>query len=55
MFFDLKVRMLGCGTQHVVVLTSAALDGNITPAYDFTLPLPVAEPVSENEESKEPT
>jgi len=53
MFFDLKVRMLGCGTQHVVVLTSAALDG--TPIYDFTLPLPVAEPVSENEESKEPT
>ena len=55
MFFDLKVRMLGCGTQHVVVLTSAALDGNTTPVYDFTLPLPVAEPVSENEESKEPT
>lgn len=53
MFFDCKIRTLGAGSQHIVVLTSAAADNDVEPKFDFSLPLPQVEvesvPESESE------
>lgn len=53
MYYDAKVRHIGCGNNHVVVLTSANADSNDVPVFDFNLPLPVAEEESEGEASAE--
>lgn len=49
MFFDCKIRTVGCGTQHVVVLTSSSETNNEEPKFDFSLPLPEVEIMEEEE------
>ena len=53
MFFECKIRTVGAGSQHVVVLTSAIPDNNEEPKLDFSLPLPVAEAESEPQSETE--
>lgn len=48
MYYEAKVRHIGCGNNHVAVLTSANADSNDVPVFDFNLPLPVAEDESED-------
>lgn len=43
MFFECKIRAVGTGNNHVVVLTSASPDDNNAPQFDFDLPLQKAE------------
>ena len=40
MFFESKILTVGCGSQHVVVLTSSTPDNTDYPKLDFSLPLP---------------
>ena len=49
MFFDCKIRTLGAGSQHIVVLTSATSDNDVEPRFDFSLPLPEVEAGSDLE------
>lgn len=49
MFFDCKIRTLGAGSQHIVVLTSATSDNDVEPKFDFSLPLPEVEAGSDLE------
>lgn len=52
MFFECKIRTVGAGSQHIVVLTSATPDlADSEPKLDFSLPLPTAEVESEHHES----
>lgn len=48
MFFDCKVRIVGTGSNHVAVLTSATPDDHTVPLLDFSLPKEEAEEDSEN-------
>jgi hypothetical protein len=50
MFYECKVRTVGAGNNHVVVLAGATPD-DVAPQFDFSLPMPEAE-VSDNEESE---
>lgn len=43
MFFECKIRTIGTGAQHIVVLTSATADVGEEPKFDFSLPMPVAQ------------
>jgi regulator of chromosome condensation len=52
MFFECKIRTVGAGSQHIVVLTSATAESDQEPKFDFSLPLPVVEPESEAESSQ---
>lgn len=59
MFYEAKVRTVGCGTQHLSVLCAASSECDDEPKFDFTLPMPVSEMAEEEEdegveESKEP-
>jgi hypothetical protein len=47
MFFDGRIFEVGCGSQHVVVLAGASPDDMERPQLDFSLPLPMPEPVEE--------
>lgn len=47
MFFDCKIRNVGCGTQHIVVLTSSSAENLDEPKFDFSLPLPKAEEIAD--------
>lgn len=53
MFFECKVRTVGTGSQHVVVLSSASQDNNDVPQLDFTIPMPEPEVDQDKEEDKE--
>lgn len=53
MFFECKVRTVGAGAQHIVVLTSASAEHDFEPKFDFSLPLPIAEAESEHESEAE--
>lgn len=65
MFFECKVRTVGTGSNHVIVLASATPDDHNEPHFDFNLPLQEAEEDSEyftahdgeeqKEEVKQPT
>lgn len=45
MFYDCKIRHIGCGTSHLAVLTAATPESSSEqpPQFDFNLPLPVFE------------
>lgn len=51
MFYECKIRAVGTGNNHVVVLTGATPEDVTPPQFDFSLPMPEAE-VSDNEESE---
>ena len=53
MFFECKIRTVGAGSQHIVVLTSATAESDQVPKFDFSLPLPVAEAEPESEPEEE--
>jgi hypothetical protein len=48
MFFECKIRTVGAGSQHIVVLTSATAEQLVEPKFDFSIPLPIAEAESES-------
>jgi hypothetical protein len=45
MFYECKIRHIGCGTSHLAVLTAATPESSSEqpPQFDFNLPLPVFE------------
>lgn len=45
MFYECKIRQLGCGSGHLAVLTAATQESATQPPpqFDFNLPLPVYE------------
>ena len=49
MFYDCKVRYIGTGNNHCVVLTSASPEVDTPPQFDFSLPMPVPEDSDEEE------